>query len=203
MTTTTLTHPSASNRTSTIAIAALMAGVLAACGGPSDVHDRAVAYPHTSSEDSAAMEFIEAAFGGASWHRFRGGPYRGDLTDAERNERVGRRMEELSNTLNATEAQRAQITKIALDLVASLPNTSAGGTSDAKDLRAAVLAEAVDPNAIEALRSARIAQADETSRLVYAAVVEIADVLTPEQRLMASQRVAEILEMRDPEPGDA
>ncbi len=113
-------------------------------------------------------------------HCHRGGE---PTTEAELRDRMDRGATfVLNRTSDVTDEQRAEIDAI-LDAVA--PEAWAL-KSEGKDLREAVreavTGETIDADALEAFRAEGLEHADEASKLLVETFVEIAEVLTPEQR---------------------
>jgi Spy/CpxP family protein refolding chaperone len=84
--------------------------------------------------------------------------------------------------LDATGEQEAQVDAV-LDRVApELFALKDDHEALRQDLRAALTAPSIDPAEVESIRADGLKLADEASRVVLGAVVEVARVLTPEQR---------------------
>ncbi|MGY4830392.1 Spy/CpxP family protein refolding chaperone [Sphaerotilaceae bacterium SBD11-9] len=104
-------------------------------------------------------------------------------------EHVGRGVDRLLDGLNATDAQRSQIKQIAQAAAADLKaqHDAARGLHE-RGLEL-FTAPVVDARAVEALRQQRLAQHDQASKRVTQALLDIANVLTPEQRVKLSERI--------------
>jgi Spy/CpxP family protein refolding chaperone len=111
---------------------------------------------------------------GGGWHH-----------DMQGHHGMGRVLE----NLDLTDAQEDRIWKImndvrgdALPLFRELRDTR-------EDLASLLGAASIDRAAVEALRAERIGQIDEASRKLAAALIDAADVLTPEQRAKLAEEV--------------
>lgn len=103
----------------------------------------------------------------------------------------GRMLERMLDRVNASDAQRAQIRQI----VAAARTQAQGQREQHRALREQAMRvftqPNVDANAAEALRQQMLAQHDQASRRHMQTMLDIARVLTPEQRQQIAQRIAE------------
>lgn len=116
-----------------------------------------------------------------------GGP--GMMLFAGSPERISRAVDHLLNGLNASDAQRSQIKQIAQAAAADLKQQHAAARSLHQQEAQIFTAPTVDANAAEQLRQRMLAQHDQASRRVTQAMVDVAQVLTPEQRAALGQRL--------------
>lgn len=141
-----------------------------------------------------AILFVTAAsWGAASFAqhpghgRHQGGPGMGLF--AGRPEHVGRMVDHWLEGTDATEAQRTKIKQIAQAAATDLKaQADAGRGMRVKGLQL-FTAPTVDAAAVEALRQQHVAQHDAASRRVTQAMLDISQVLTPEQRVKLGQRL--------------
>lgn len=104
-------------------------------------------------------------------------------------ERAGRAADRLLDGLNASTAQRAQIRQIAVAAAADLQaqhDTGRGLQDRAMQL---FTAPTVDAAAAESLRQQMTAQHEQASKRRLQAMLEVANVLTPEQRTKLGERM--------------
>ncbi len=106
-------------------------------------------------------------------------------------ERVARAVDHLLDGLNATEAQRTQIKQIATTAAADMKaqRDTGRGLHD-KGLQI-FTAPMVDAAAAEALRQQMAAQHEQASKRTLQAMLDVAKVLTPEQRAKLGERMKE------------
>jgi Spy/CpxP family protein refolding chaperone len=110
-------------------------------------------------------------------------------------ERLGRMTDHMLDGLKATDAQRTQIRQIAQAAASDLKaQREAGRTLRQKGLQL-LAAPTVDAAAAEALRQQALAQHDQASKRMLQAMLDIAKVLTPEQRAKLGERLAQRSEM--------
>jgi len=106
-------------------------------------------------------------------------------------EHVGRSVDHMLDGLNASEAQRGQIKQIAISAAADLQSQRDAG----RGLRAKAMqifaAPTVDASAAEAVRQQISAQRDQGSKRMLQAMLDVAKVLTPEQRATLGERVSD------------
>lgn len=144
----------------------MAAGVLAVVVASATVP--ANAQGHTSPGEHGGAGLM--MFGGAPWQ-------------------VGRAVDRLLEGVNATETQRAQIKEIATAAAGDLRaqrDTDRGLREQALEL---FTAASVDASAADALRQRMSAQHDQTSKRALQAMLDIAKVLTPEQRARLGERL--------------
>ena len=105
-----------------------------------------------------------------------------------RPEWVARRVDRMLDGIGASDAQRAQIRQIAQTAAADLTaQRDAGRALRAQGLRI-FTAQSVDAAAAESLRQQMLAQHDQASRRMLQAMLDVANVLTPEQRVKLAER---------------
>lgn len=93
------------------------------------------------------------------------------------------------NGLNATDAQRAQIRQIRQAAAADMQAQFEARRSLREKMTAIFTAPTVDAAAAEALRQQMLAQQEQTSKRMMQSMIEVANVLTPEQRSMLAERM--------------
>ena len=106
-----------------------------------------------------------------------GGRGRGHGTDF-----VQWRVSRMLDRVDATEEQRERIGVLIETAFADLGSLRGGHGEAHEQVVAALLAEPVDEQALEALRAEHLARFDEASQRLLATLVEVGDALTPEQR---------------------
>lgn len=103
----------------------------------------------------------------------------------------GRHLDRMLDEVKATDAQRTQIRQITEAARADLRKLHEGGA----DLRAQSLAllsqPQIDANAAEALRQQMLARHDQMSKRSLTAMLDVAKVLTPEQRAQIAEKMKE------------
>jgi len=127
---------------------------------------------------------------GAGGHPMMGGPGFGDhgmmFGDPAR---LGRMVDHMLDGLNATDAQRTQVKQIAVAAAADLKAQRDAGRALHERGTQLFAAPTVDTAAVEALRQQMLAQHDQASKRVMQAMLDIAKVLTPEQRATIGVRM--------------
>lgn len=104
-------------------------------------------------------------------------------------ERVERGVDRLLEGLQASDAQRAQIRQMALAAAGDLRAQHAAGRGLFERQLHVLTAPVVDPVAAEQVRQQMLAQHDQMSQRMLQAMVQISQVLTPEQRATLAQRM--------------
>lgn len=126
----------------------------------------------------------------AQGHGHRGG---GDFGGAGmfmgRGDDAGRGLDRMLDSVNATDAQRAQIKQIAQAAAADLKAQRASSRGLHEQGLQLFTAPVVDARAVEALRVQRLAQHDQASKRMTQAMLDISAVLTPEQRVKLGERI--------------
>ncbi|MEP7099117.1 MAG: Spy/CpxP family protein refolding chaperone [Burkholderiales bacterium] len=106
-------------------------------------------------------------------------------------EHVGRAVDHMLDGLNASAAQRTQIKQIAMAAAADLKTQRDAGRALREKGLQIFAAPTVDAGAAEALRQQMSAQQDQGSKRMLQAMLDVAKVLTPEQRAKIGERMKE------------
>jgi len=104
-------------------------------------------------------------------------------------ERVGRMVDGMLDGLNATDAQRTQIKQIATAAATDLKAQAEAGRALRQRAMQAFTAPNVDAAAVEQIRQQMLQQHDQMSRRMTQAMLDVARVLTPEQRARLGERM--------------
>jgi len=113
----------------------------------------------------------------------------------------GRMLDRLLSDVKATDAQRAQILKIADSARADITKLHEGGSKLHEQSMAVLTQPTVDAAAAEKLRQQMLAQHDQVSKRMLTAMLDISKVLTPEQRATLAVRMKEHQKMREEHRG--
>lgn len=106
-------------------------------------------------------------------------------------EHVGRAVDHMLDGLNATEAQRTQIKQIAMTASADMKAQRDSGRSLREKGVQIFAAPSVDAGAAESVRLQLNALHDQGSKRMLQAMLDVAKVLTPEQRAKIAERLKE------------
>ena len=106
-------------------------------------------------------------------------------------EHADRMVDHMLDGLNATDAQRSQIKQIAQAAAADMKAQHQAGRALRQSAMQAFTAPNVDANAVESIRQQMLAQHDQMSRRMTQAMLDISNVLTPEQRATMAARMQE------------
>ena len=104
-------------------------------------------------------------------------------------ERMGRMIDHMLDGLNASDAQRSQIKQIAASAAADMKASAEAGRGLRQRAMQAFTAPTVDPAAVEQVRQQMLQQHDQMSRRMTQAMLDVARVLTPEQRARLGERM--------------
>lgn len=104
-------------------------------------------------------------------------------------ERIGRQVDRMLDGLNASDAQRAQVKEIAVKAAADIRAQMQAGRGLRQKGADALFAPQVDAAAVEAVRQQMLQQHDQVSRRASQAMLDVARVLTPEQRAKVQARM--------------
>ena len=104
-------------------------------------------------------------------------------------ERMGRMIDHMLDGLNATDAQRSQIKQIAAAAAADLKAQGEARRALRQRAMQAFVAPNVDTAAVEQARQQMLQQHDQMSRRMTQAMLDVARVLTPEQRARLGERM--------------
>ncbi|ASP35656.1 Spy/CpxP family protein refolding chaperone [Labrenzia sp. VG12] len=132
-----------------------------------------------TASDGSGLEFV-------GWRR--GGKFQ-DMSDEDIEKRVSRFVQHVAIEIDATPEQIDQIVAILTPAAIEMKAVQKDLASTGKDLHELILAENVDRSAVEALRAEKLALADEVSRRLTSVMIDVAEVLTPEQRATLDERI--------------
>ena len=104
---------------------------------------------------------------------------------------IGRAVDHMLDGLNATDAQRSQIKQIAMAAAADLKAQREGARGMREKGMQIFAAPTVDAAAAEALRQQMSAQHEQASKRRLQAMLDVAKVLTPQQRAKIGERMKE------------
>jgi periplasmic protein CpxP/Spy len=117
------------------------------------------------------------------------GRHHGAMDPARMDGMVERMTNRMLSQVNASDEQKAKASTIAKAAAKEVAPLRAEHMKARKDVAAALAAPTIDKAAIETLRSQQIASADRVSKRMSAALIEIAEVLTPEQRAELAKKM--------------
>lgn len=120
-------------------------------------------------------------------HRMHGGM--GGMMFGGSPERMGRMIDHMLDGLNATDAQRTQIKQIAVAAGADLKSQARSGRALRQRGMEIFTAPTVDAAAAEQVRQQMLQEHDQMSRRMTQAMLDVARVLTPEQRAKIGERM--------------
>ena len=131
------------------------------------------------------MEGMHGGMHGGMHHGMDGGAmmFRGSP------EHMGRMIDRMLDGLNASDAQRAQIKQIAVAAATDLRGQAEAGRGLRQRAMQAFTAPNVDAAAAEQVRQQMLQQHDQMSRRATQAMLDVARVLTPEQRARLGERM--------------
>ncbi len=125
----------------------------------------------------------------AGWRRGHRGDRFSEMSEAELRKKITRGVRHLSIEIDGTDAQeKAMIDLITAQAVKLQPVRKRWKASGEK-LKDLMLATTIDRAAVEAVRAERLADADTISKGVMKTLADVAEVLTPEQRVQLNERV--------------
>jgi periplasmic protein CpxP/Spy len=112
----------------------------------------------------------------------------GGFTPEKMGKRIDRRVDRVLDRVDATQEQRDRVTGILKGAVGDVTALGVKPFEARQKALELLRADTVDPAAFEALRAEQIATADAASKRVVQAMIEAAQVLTPEQRRELADR---------------
>lgn len=148
---------------------------------------------YVTSEASEAPTF-KASWGGERRHRrhlrFE------TMSEAEIQKNVSRAVRHIAIEVDASPEQTEKITNLLVAVAKQMQPVPAGFRDAGKQMHDLLLVPTIDRAAIEKLRQERIAAADAASKEVTTALIEVAEILSVEQRKMLDERVEQFRSMR-------
>jgi len=179
----------------------LVAGIAAAAciglGAQAIAQSRPAQHVSQFWADGGTPDFLQAGY--KTGHRFGAGRtgFLDGMTDAEIDKMIARGVAHAAIEVDATDAQRDELKEVVIALVQELRPVPDGFRDAGTQMRDLLLGDTVDAAAIEILRAERIAEADRVSLEMVTAMTRIANILTPEQRKIAAERIEFFQKMRE------
>ncbi len=127
-----------------------------------------------------------------------GGHHKGfsDISDAELKTRIERMVKHAAIEIDATQEQQEKITALVTAVATDLKPVHDQMRATGKEIRDLLLADTIDRTALEELRAERLAEAERISKNLVSALADVAEVLSPEQRKVLSERIEQFRAMR-------
>lgn len=113
---------------------------------------------------------------------------------------IERITEHVLDDADASDAQRAQVQRILKAHQPALDNMQKESRQLRQDMQKLLSAATIDHEAVEKLRQKKVAHMDQSSREMTAMLVEVAEVLTPEQRQVLAQKMQKRMKRFAEEP---
>ncbi|MGI9463965.1 MAG: Spy/CpxP family protein refolding chaperone [Aestuariivirgaceae bacterium] len=114
-----------------------------------------------------------------------------DMSDAEIDAKITRAMKHVAIEIDATQEQQDKIIDLVTAAVKQLKPLRSSMLDARDEARDLLIASTIDDVALERLRAERLAQVDRISKTLVDAMAQAAAVLTPEQRRILDERIAE------------
>lgn len=147
-------------------------------------------------------EKVSEGGGGAlqevSWRGHKRGGHGGfaNLSDAEIESKITRFVRHAGIEIDATPEQEAQIVALLTPVALNMKSKRGEMRATGEELHALLSAPTIDRAAVEQLRTEKLAEADQISKEWLDAIVDVAMVLTAEQRQVLEERIEEFRSMR-------
>lgn len=140
------------------------------------------------SEDGTAVKEI-------SWRGHKRGSF-SKMSDSEIEAMITRFVRHAGIEIDATPEQEAQIVALLTPVALNMKEKRGEMRATGEELHALLSAPTIDRAAVEELRVEKLAEADEISKEWVDAIVDVAMVLTAEQRKVVDERIEQFRSMR-------
>ena len=110
-------------------------------------------------------------------------------TEAQIEKRASRMIERLSDELGANDVQREKISALVTTFAKDVRPMRKQARKIRKDIEVLLLKDTINRDEVEQLRKERLAEIDRVTSKVTLAMVEVAEVLSPEQRRKLSDKL--------------
>ncbi len=127
-----------------------------------------------------------------------GGHHKGfaELSDADIKAQIVRIVKHAAIEIDATAEQQEKITALLVAVAKDLKPLHGEMRAAGQKIHAMLLAETIDRTALEKLRAERLAEAERISKDLVGALADVAEILSPEQRKLLDERIAEFRFLR-------
>lgn len=119
-----------------------------------------------------------------------------DMSDAEIDAKVTRMVKHVAIEIDATTEQQDKIIALVKSAAKELRPLRDRMRSAGREAHQLLLADSLDRQALETLRSDRLAETDRISKTLLNTIADIAEILTPEQRKLLDERITEFRDKR-------
>lgn len=174
----------------------IAAGVIAVLGLSTVLG--AQAYTGSRLSQHINIENVYSGEDGKIWktgwgHR---GPGFSKMSPAEREKQIVRVVKHLAVEIDATEEQQTKLVTLIKSVAADMMPMKDKMRASREEALKLLTAPTIDREAIEAMRVAKLAEADTISKNLATAVADAAEILTPEQRKTVAERIETFRSMR-------
>jgi len=128
------------------------------------------------------------------WHRGDRKPL-SEMSQEEIADRIERMVRHMAIEIDATDEQEARIVGLMTGLAGDIKPMAERMQATKGELSGLLSATTIDRDALERLRSARLAEADRISKTLVGTIADVAETLTPEQRAKIAEMIRERREM--------
>jgi periplasmic protein CpxP/Spy len=151
-----------------------------------------------ANSKAGAHMMVLASDGGwhGGWH---GRGHRGrfaNMTDAEIEKKIERMVRHVAIEIDATSEQQTKITKLFVAAAKEIKPMRGQMRDSGRKIHDLLLADKIDREALEKIRTARLADADRASKTIVNAIAEAAEILSPDQRKVLEERIQKFRSMR-------
>jgi protein CpxP len=147
------------------------------------------------SKTYAHMKQFGAGEYGRGWGRGHHGRF-ADMSESEMQAHIERMVKHVAIEIDATPEQTGKITVLLTSLAKDVKPLRDDMRATGEQIRDLLLSDSIDRAALEKVRAERLAEAERVSKNLVDTVADIAEVLTPEQRKVLSERMEEFRGMR-------
>lgn len=131
----------------------------------------------------------------ASWRRDRHDDFF-EMSDAEIDAKLTRVIKHVAIEIDATQTQQDRIISLVTSAVKQVKPMRDIFRDTGKRIHSLLLANTVDHAALETLRAERLADSERISKTLIRTLADVAEVLSPEQRMMLNERIGEMRSKR-------
>lgn len=173
-----------------VVIVAVATAAIVFVGAKAIANSKSYQHLKLAADDTSVSSHFQKT-GWSHRDRGRGFGHFAEMSDAEIEEKITRLVKHVSIEIDATPEQEVKISALIAAVAKDMKPMHQKIHDARKKIHELLLEDAIDRDALEKLRSERLAEIDDMSKNITTALADVAEVLTVEQRQTLDKRINE------------